>query len=71
MSVEKLSISVPADVAAAVRSAAQAEGIAVSAWVASAAREKTAAAAQAAEAKAWAARVMASSRLLAHSTRVS
>jgi hypothetical protein len=40
MAVEKLSISVPADVAALVREQAQAAGVPVSAWLAAAAVEK-------------------------------
>jgi hypothetical protein len=50
MAVEKLSVSVPAEVAELIRSQAADAGLAVSAWLTAAAREKAAATIAAAEA---------------------
>lgn len=50
MSVEKLSVSMPADVAQLIRERASAAGVPLSTWVAAAAREKAVAEQQAADA---------------------
>lgn len=59
MSVEKLSISLPAPLGAAIRAAAEADRITVSAWFAGAARERLQAAAAQSEALAAAEELLA------------